>query len=448
MNSLTIGIIIALLIVFLVGILVGYALVKQRLNQQTEALKISQRRLTEIEQSHELRLREATAQLRRDYEKELAETIEHYQDQLSQKTVEMEQIYETRFRVLQQGQPLAAPKPQVATMPTGIDAVPDAPSTATMPPRRDRIQPTIDAPDAPSAQPDRLQLKRQYEMRLKEAAQKLQEAYEKQLADHAKTTRSELQAEFEQRWTAQLAASEQAFAERQAELEQALAEQAQALTDREQALTDLQPSPPTTESMFTGSFEVPTPSQIMGTGDETTMTLEPGDYPAVVQEAAAGNYTQAELNAQIQVATERLKAEYEQKLASQSEELQAQFDQQLHALDAWLSPAPDAAPASLDVESSEPVLPGPDPADLASLFGNGDPNDDAIELPSTMPADPEAMTLEDLVYFYDCDDAIELPTSPPADPEAMTLEDLLDNNDSDDDDDFGPLDLSDISQLT
>ncbi|MGD1944444.1 MAG: hypothetical protein ACFB0G_24370 [Leptolyngbyaceae cyanobacterium] len=426
MNSLTIGIIIALLIVFLVGILVGYALVKHRLNKQTEALKISQRRLTEIEQSHELRLREATDQLRRDYEKELAETIEHYQDQLSQKTVEMEQIYETRFRVLQQGEPLASPEPQLAAVPTGIDAVPDAPIAAAMPSRRDRIQPTIDEPDAPQAQPELLHLKRQYEMRLQEAAQKLQTAYEKQLTEHAKTTRAELHAEFEQRWAAQLATSEQAFAERQAELEQALADQAQALTDREQALTDLQPSPPTTESMFTGSFEVPTPSQIMGTGDETTMTLGPGDYPPAVQEAAAGNYTQAELDAEIQVATERLQAEYEQKLASQSEELQAQFDQQLHALDTSRSPAPDAAPVTPDVESSEPVLPGPDPNDVASLF------DDDVEA---------------LFGTLESDDEIEPP--PPAPAEAASLEeDWLGDNKDDDDDDFGPLDLSDISELT
>ena len=426
MNSLTIGIIIALLIVFLVGILVGYALVKKRLDKQTEALKISQRRLTEIEQSHELRLREATEQLRRDYEQELAETIEHYQDQLSQKTVEMEQIYETRFRVLQQGTPLTAPEPQLATVPTGIDAVPDAPiPTTAMPPRRDRIQPTVDEPDAPSTQPELLHLKRQYEMRLQEAAQKLQEAYEKQLADHAKTTRTELNAEFEERWAAQLAASEQAFAERQAELEQALAEQAQALTDREQALTDLQPSPPTTESMFTGSFDVPTPSQIMGTGDETTVTLGPGDYPPAVQEAAAGNYTQAELDAQIQVATEHLKAEYEQKLASQSEELQAQFDRQLHALETS-PPTPDAAPVPPEAESSEPVLPGPDPNDVASLFDD----------------DVEALfgTLED--------DAIEPPAPAPTESaESASLEeDWLGENK--DDDDFGPLDLSDISELT
>ena len=85
MNSFTPGILIALLILFLLGILVGYALVQRRLRKQAEELKITQRRLTEIEQSHELRLRDATEQLRHDYESQLAHTIEHYQDQLSQK---------------------------------------------------------------------------------------------------------------------------------------------------------------------------------------------------------------------------------------------------------------------------------------------------------------------------------------------------------------------------
>ncbi|MGF1458193.1 MAG: hypothetical protein ACFBSG_04130 [Leptolyngbyaceae cyanobacterium] len=133
MNSFTPGIIIALLIMFLIGILVGYSLVQRRLRTHAEELKVTRRRLDEMAQSHELRLREATDQLRHDYEAELSETIEHYQDQLSQKSIEMEQIYETRFRVLQQGSGVAAPQ-SLATANTGLSAVPPQRSPVAPPP--------------------------------------------------------------------------------------------------------------------------------------------------------------------------------------------------------------------------------------------------------------------------------------------------------------------------
>jgi hypothetical protein len=186
------GIILTFLIAFLLGFLLGYYLVQGRLRRQTAALKESQRHLTELEQSYELRLRETTETLRREYEAELAETIEHYQDQLSQKTVDLEQTYATRFQVLQQGELSSSAPPTAAR--ERVD-IPPAVAPAGGAVLRGQIEPVADdPPELTTAQV--LHLKRQYETRLKEAAQKLQSAYEKQLAQHARNVRADLQAEY------------------------------------------------------------------------------------------------------------------------------------------------------------------------------------------------------------------------------------------------------------
>jgi hypothetical protein len=374
------GIIIALLIAFLVGILVGYSLVQARARKQAEALKISQRRLEEIEQSHELRLREATEKLRRDYEAELAETIEHYQDQLSQKTVEMEQIYETRFQVLQQGDLSAQPQPLVgATLGARTGEEMPAPNPL---PQRGTIEPVEDKPPALS-QPELLHLKKQYELRLKEAAQKLQKAYEKQLADHAKKARADLQAEYEKRLAEKLEEYELQFAERQAQLEAEFA-------NRQADLSSAQ-------SAIAGNPEIPTPSEIMGTGDDTTVTLPPpGPLGDNAQRSPAEQYTSAQLEARIQEATEQVREEYEQQLASQLEEQKAEFEQRLQALEADYQQKMEELTASQQT---------PDSSLDEDLFG-----DDLFNLDDEMNS--------------------------------------LKNKKGDDDDDFGPLDLSDISQLT
>ncbi|TVQ07786.1 MAG: hypothetical protein EA368_13315 [Leptolyngbya sp. DLM2.Bin27] len=53
--------------------------------------------------------RELEAALRLDYEQKLAEKIEHYQDELTQRTQELEQSYEARLQLLQTGTAAAAP---------------------------------------------------------------------------------------------------------------------------------------------------------------------------------------------------------------------------------------------------------------------------------------------------------------------------------------------------
>jgi hypothetical protein len=363
------GIIIALLIAFLVGILVGYSFVQARLRKQTEALKISQRRLEEIEQSHELRLREATEKLRRDYEAELAETIEHYQDQLSQKTIEMEQIYKTRFQVLQRGETPAAATPLVGTQ-LGLGA--DVPSV----PVRETVQPRSEGAPRPLTQPELLHLKRQYEMRLREAAQKLQKAYEQQLAEHARKARADLHAEYDRQLAEKLQEYEQQFAERQAQLEADYA-------NRQREIAAM---------MAAEEAEIPTPSEIMGTGDETTVTLQPpSPFAGDDSSLTAVRYTQEELEARIQAAREEVREAYEQNLASQLEEQQEQFDVRLQDLEADYKQqiATLSAAANKKAESS----------------------------------------FEDDLFGDD-------------------LFDLDDDKNNDDDDDLGPLDLSDISELS
>jgi hypothetical protein len=334
------GIILTLLIAFLLGILLGYYLVQGRLQRQTNALKESQRRLAELEQSYELRLRETTDTLRREYEAELAETIEHYQDQLSQKTLDLEQTYATRFQVLQQGD-LAAASSVTPGRP------PVEPLAAASPQReaaaRGRIEPVED--DSPSlTPPEVLQLKRQYEMRLKEAAQKLQSAYERQLSQHARNVRADLQAEYEKRLKAKVAEQEQALAERQAELEAEYAARQEALNT------------PQAEEL-TVSLEVPTPSQIMGTGDDTTITLSPLPPQGLVQPLPTPDILEASINSRIEEATEQIRQDYEQRLSAKLEEMNARveeledsYQQQIQALKQQSAAAEPAKPGNDDVD--------------------------------------------------------------------------------------------------
>ncbi|MDB9528327.1 hypothetical protein PN498_20210 [Oscillatoria sp. CS-180] len=311
------GIIIALLIAFLVGILVCYSLMQGRMRRQAKALKISQRRLEEIEQSHELRLRETTTQLRQEYEAELAETIEHYQDQLSQKAIEMEQVYETRFRVLQQGEispPPPPPEPQRV-----VHTDPIVKISPTPVPRRGEIEPLPDDRDRALTHPQILHFKKQYEARLKEAVQKLQSAYEKQLAAHAKAVREDIKKEYEIRLSAKSKAYEQQLAEETARLEEEYRNR---------------PAPASLSDLITEEPDITTPSSIMGTGDETTMTMPPAKLSGAASEDTTANYTQDEMEARIQEAIAGVREEYEQRLSDQLDERQDQFQRQMQTMEA------------------------------------------------------------------------------------------------------------------
>ncbi len=390
------GIIIALLIAFFVGLLVGYSLVQRRRQQQSEALQLSQRQLAEMEQTYESRLRETTTQLRQDYEAEIAATIEHYQDQLSQKTVEMEQMYETRFQVLQQGDVPAATA-------SGADAV-DNDVLADIPLPSRPFQPVLvtdefdqpaevgDTPPpiapTPLTQPELLHLKKQYEMRLKEAAQKLQKAYEKQLAHHVKQTRSDIHTEYETLLAQKLVDYEEQLATQKAEL-------AAEYADRVSAVS----APPT---VMEDDLLIATPSQIMGTGDETTVSLSsPGDAADAQAALGADEYSAAEIQAQVQATTNQMRADYERQLAERQATQQREFEQRLQALEAAHQTQIAEYQQKIDELSSE--LPSAS-SDIDDLF-----SDDLFDLGD----EPSPKNAQD-----------------------------------NDDDDFGPLDLSDISQLT
>ncbi|MGD1899934.1 MAG: hypothetical protein ACFB16_23670 [Phormidesmis sp.] len=95
-----IGLFIGLCIGVLAAALV-YWLLKQRVNQLLSALQNSKRQLQQLENEHEIRLRAATDQLQADYEKQLAEKIEFYQDEQLLQCDLQELEFETRLQVLE-----------------------------------------------------------------------------------------------------------------------------------------------------------------------------------------------------------------------------------------------------------------------------------------------------------------------------------------------------------
>ncbi len=310
-------VIIAVLIALLVGILIGYTSVQGRLKRQSETLKENQTRLAELEASHESRLRDTTQRLRRDYEAELSKIIEHYQDQLSDKTLELKQTYETRLKVLEAG--LIAPTATSSALESNT--------------------PISAEPAEPLSKPEVLHLKRQYEMRLKEAAQKLQQAYEKQLAQHVKSVTADLQAEYEQRLTEKIEHYDQQFAARQTQLEQEYASRYSALNSAQ------------SDNL--------SPGEIMSTGRETTMTLQPQN------QSAASPTSSVDIDARIREATQQIRQDYERQLSTKLEEYQTKLDSRVQELekdyrtrlDAIANMTPDHSPTiqPTNIDNLEPL---------------------------------------------------------------------------------------------
>ena len=95
--------IIGLFIGLSVGVLAAaivYWLLKQRIDRLLTALQNNQRRSQQLESEHEIRLRTATDQLQADYERQLAEKIEYYQDEQILQLDLMELDFETRLEVI------------------------------------------------------------------------------------------------------------------------------------------------------------------------------------------------------------------------------------------------------------------------------------------------------------------------------------------------------------
>ena len=97
-----------MIIGFFIGLCIGvvaaalvYWLLKSRIEKLLTALQNNQRRLQQLENEHEIRLRAATDQLQIDYEKQLAQKIEFYQDEQILQCDLLELEFETRLDVLQ-----------------------------------------------------------------------------------------------------------------------------------------------------------------------------------------------------------------------------------------------------------------------------------------------------------------------------------------------------------
>ncbi|MGB3571489.1 MAG: hypothetical protein WA783_10905 [Phormidesmis sp.] len=80
---------------------VVYWLLKQRIEKLLSALRNSERRLQQLESEHEIRLRAATDQLQADYERQLSEKIEYYQDDQILQSDLKELEFETRLQVIE-----------------------------------------------------------------------------------------------------------------------------------------------------------------------------------------------------------------------------------------------------------------------------------------------------------------------------------------------------------
>jgi hypothetical protein len=79
--------------------LLVYWLMRQRIERLLSALQNNQRRLQQLENEHEIRLRAATDQLQVEYERQLAEKIEYYQDHQILQNDLMALDFETRMSV-------------------------------------------------------------------------------------------------------------------------------------------------------------------------------------------------------------------------------------------------------------------------------------------------------------------------------------------------------------
>ncbi|MBE9136824.1 hypothetical protein IQ254_06330 [Nodosilinea sp. LEGE 07088] len=152
MPQLTQGLIVAGLIGLLLAVIVGYYLRQGQINELTETLQRSQKRQEDLAVEHEQRLRDATQQLQKDYEAQLSEKMEQYQIQLEEQRSRLESEY--RARQGMEGVALAE-----------VDSLTEQ------------------------------RIRKQYETRLKEAAAKIQQAYEQHLQAKLAAARSHPQPE-------------------------------------------------------------------------------------------------------------------------------------------------------------------------------------------------------------------------------------------------------------
>lgn len=94
------GLFIGLVVGFLATAIVFW-LLTQRINRLLDALQNAQRQLQQMEEEHEVRLRTATDRLQADYENQLAEKIEYYQDEQILQSELQALEFETRLSVIE-----------------------------------------------------------------------------------------------------------------------------------------------------------------------------------------------------------------------------------------------------------------------------------------------------------------------------------------------------------
>lgn len=257
----------------LLGLIVGYWLPQRRLRQLSLRLQQHQQAMTAMESAHTLRLQETVQHLVQDHQVHLTEQAAHYQDELVSRLQDLSQEHDTHLQIVQQATP---------------------------------------APAAAEAEADQnQQLKERYEARLKEAAQKLQRAYEQQLAQRSRAAQSEAQTAYEARLAEKIEHYETQLAHQLAQLEAEF-------TARQAATPAPQPNP------------AATPSAIIGTGnDDPTVTL----YPHQARPPIAATSPEP-APPRVEEITQRLQADYETKLAEKLAQYQDQWSARLTELEA------------------------------------------------------------------------------------------------------------------
>ena len=129
-----------LFIGLLIGAVVVFLLMQQRVSQQNKDLKHNRMRLEQIEREHPNRIRNATLQLKEDYGRQLAEQKLNFERQLAeqaarsqaesdQRAAALEQAYAARIQSLEQalGSSTQEASKGVEPMPSNLSALPETP---------------------------------------------------------------------------------------------------------------------------------------------------------------------------------------------------------------------------------------------------------------------------------------------------------------------------------
>jgi hypothetical protein len=311
--------IVALLVSFLLGLGVGYSLLKRPLDQARQRLQKQKQRLEAMEAAHAERLQTKVERMQADFQAELSRQIAHYQDQLLERTQDLQQEHQTYLEVMQQATLVAGNGSQSAAVTT--------------------------PPEAQQA------LKKQYESRLKEAAQKLQQAYEQQLAHHVRTNRSDIQQAYESRLAQKIEHYENQLTSRLQQLEEEF-------TARQGVLT-IGNGPEVPPNPQAPMADPHSPSAIMGTGnDDPTVTLAPGSYPLAgaspgpvrdetptppsppenLQDLVADKVAEVRQMYETRLADQL--AQYQDRWVTRMEELEAEYSDRLTAVQQVAPPEP------------------------------------------------------------------------------------------------------------